>query len=65
MSKKYELISKKSVQAIVENAGYDNGIMDYKQWSDRQFKMFTTDTLYRTLNSIDKEVLRNLVNPEN
>jgi hypothetical protein len=56
-----ELISKKKIADIVDNAGYNYGLRTDERMSDVKIKQFLTEAIYQAINGIDREVLRNLL----
>ena len=56
-----ELIDKKTIERIVDNAGYSSGRRFDEPMGETQIKQLITEILYQTVNAIDKEVLRNLL----
>ena len=51
-----ELISYEAVEEIVDKVGYKNSSMDYKKWTEYQFKKFITETLYMVVNTALNEI---------
>ena len=50
-----EVISYKTVEKIVDNTGYNSVSMDYKNWSESQFKKFMAEVIYEAINTAFKD----------
>ena len=46
-----ELLSYETVRNIVDEAGYNGGIADYKNWSSDQFLRYIADVVHRSINA--------------